>query len=125
MVETDKVILVVTIILLVVMIMTLYFAWVASSPFIPACPPCPKIDTNALYSKEVENLKEMVNYLILVIKKYDAEKELYKLSNGYHQVYNSPKLDSIQREIARIKDKVKKDPTALDFFEKNLTNILD
>lgn len=125
MVDINNVILIITIVMLIFIFITLYFAWRATTPLIPACPPCPTIDRNSLYSQDVDNLKEMVGYLTLIIKKYEAEKELYVLSNGYHQVYNSPKLEYLQKEIAKTIERVKANKNTESFFEKNLNNIIE
>lgn len=95
------------------------------------CPPCPKCppmpvypDPNTALVTENRNLKTMVRYLTLTLKKFEAEKELYKLSHGYHQVYNSPKMDYLKKEIRRMIQRIKQDPDAAVFFERHLNGVL-
>lgn len=87
----------------------------------PKCPTCPEYpDPNSSLVSENDNLKSMVRYLTLIIKKYGAEKELYKLSHGYHQVYNSPKMEYLKKEIYRTMKRIKSNPDSTLFFEKHL-----
>ncbi len=120
----EIIILIGVITILVLTAITGYLSWFGIGcpvPIIqaPVCPPCPVSDTI-----ETENLKDMVRYLTLVIKKYEAEKELYLLSNGYHQVYNSPKMEYLKKEISRTIDRIKNDPNKSVYFEQNLSNIV-
>lgn len=101
------------------------------------CPPCPSCPTlpkfpNGLSmegciqsAEDNENMKDMIRYLTLILKRYEAEKELYVLSHGYAQVYNSPKMEYIKKELRRMLKSVKSDPRKLAFFEKNLNNVIE
>lgn len=124
----------VVILVLLIMVVNIYLSWVrrkCPDPLImdcPKCPDCPSIpdypDPNSSLVEENKNLKAMIRYLTLIIKKYEAEKELYKLSHGYHQVYNSPKMEYIKKELHRIQKRVKSQPTTLSFFEQHLNGII-
>lgn len=72
-----------------------------------------------------DNLETMVRYLTLIVKKYEAEQELYRLSNGYHQVYNSPKMEYLRKEIRRMIEEIKADQSKATFFQKNLNGIIE
>lgn len=39
-------------------------------------------------SNEVENLKMLSKYLLLIIRQRDAQDELFKLANGHARVYH-------------------------------------
>lgn len=106
-------------IVLIVTLIVLFILWRLKLPNIPQCPPC----INKI-PQETENLQLLVKYLSLVIKKNESEKELFRLSNGFHQVYNSPKLDLINKEIKSIKEEVRSDNSKLSFFKNNLDNII-
>ena len=74
------------------------------------CPPCPKfpgcpvtkfpngmsLEGCVIHARENGYMKDMIRYLTLILKRYEAEKELYVLSHGYAQVYNSPKMEYIK-----------------------------
>lgn len=120
-----------------IVILNAYFSWIrggvgGSIPQISVdCPPCPKCPPLPIYPEptqvvlgENKNLKSMVRYLSLVLKKFEAEQEIYKLSNGYHQVYNSPKMEYLKKEIYRMIKGIKADPEATLFFERNLSGVL-
>ena len=88
-------------------------------PKIPECPPC----INKV-PDDTANLILLNKYLMLVIKKYDAEKELYRLMDGHHQVFNSPKLDLLNKEIKQLKEEVKSNKSTLSYFKTNLDNLI-
>lgn len=71
-------------------------------------------------SNEVENLKMLSKYLLLIIRQRDAQDDLYKLSNGHARVYHSPKLDLINKQIADFKERIRKDPETLRYFTDNI-----
>lgn len=90
-------------------------------PSCPTCPACPTMpDPNKSVMKENELLKSMSKYLTLIIRKNSAEKELYRLENGHHRVFHSPRIDQINNQLALFKGQIKKDPNKLQFFEENL-----
>ena len=95
----------------------------------PDCPPQRVCPTRPELCQEViqENnyLKDMVRYLTLILKRYEAEKELYTLSHGYAQVYNSPKMEYIKKELRRMLKYVKSDVQRKQFFEKHLNNVIE
>jgi hypothetical protein len=97
----------------------LFLLWTLKFPKIPECPPC----INKV-PDDTANLILLNKYLMLVIKKYDAEKELYRLMNGFHQVYNSPKLDLLNKEIKQLKEEVKSNKATLTYFKTNLDNLI-
>lgn len=120
-------------VILCVVVVNIYFAWVrreCPDPVVinecPVCPPsrsCPDVD--AILRKKNDNLSMMVRYLTLIIKKFDAEKELYRLSSGHHRVYNSPKVEYLKKEIYRMIKRIKLDSGSTLFFERNLNNMID
>lgn len=134
----EIVVLIAVVAILVITAVTGYQSWngtICPTPIIPACPPCPSIQSSSGTQSSIggggsdcttenANLKEMVRYLTLVIKKYEAEQELYKLSNGYHQVYNSPKMEYLRKEISRTIAKIKSDPNTAAYFEQNLSYVV-
>jgi hypothetical protein len=132
----EIIVLIIVVAILVISALTGYQSWNGTiCPVIPSCPPCPPCSSAGGSSPsgssgrgdcttENGNLKEMVRYLTLVIKKYEAEQELYKLSNGYHQVYNSPKMEYLRIEIARTIARIKKDQNTAAYFEQNLSNVI-
>ena len=71
-------------------------------------------------STENKYLRLMVKYLTLLLRRRDAEKELYRLAQGHSQVYHSPRIDVLDKQIYEIKKMVQKDPKTLDFFKLNL-----
>jgi hypothetical protein len=129
-----NIIVVLIFVVLLGVMLNIYFSWVARKcppPIAVDCPPCPKCPPMPVYPDpstallgENKNLKSMVRYLTLVLKKFEAEKELYKLSHGYHQVYNSPKMDYLKKEIRRMIQQIKGDPDATIFFERHLNGVL-
>lgn len=102
-------------------------------PACPTCPSCPdlkfpngmSIEGCVISAQENDYMKDMIRYMTLIIKRYEAENELYVLSKGYAQVYNSPKLDYIKNELRRMLKEVKANPKKRTFFEKNLNNIIE
>lgn len=128
------IVLFIVILVLLIAIVNVYFAWArrkCPDPIVIDCPPCPKLEASQypdpnrdLVNKNAQ-LSMMVRYLTLIIKKYEAEKELYKLSHGYHQVYNSPKMEYLKKEIHRMIQQIKSDPASSEFFSKHLNNIID
>lgn len=90
-------------------------------PECPRCPECPKqLDPNESLQKQNEMMKSMIKYLTLIIRKNDAEKELFRLEHGHHRVFHSPRIDTINNQIALFKTQIKKNPDKLQFFEENL-----
>ena len=83
------------------------------------------IEGCVISAQENDYMKDMIRYMTLIIKRYEAENELYVLSKGYAQVYNSPKLDYIKNELRRMLKEVKANPKKRTFFEKNLNNIIE
>ena len=69
---------------------------------------------------ENENLKLLAKYLTLIIRKSEAQKELYTIETGKRQVYNSPTLVQLNRQITIFKEKIRSNPSALKYFEENL-----
>jgi hypothetical protein len=94
-------------------------------PDCPKCPDCPIAQVQKTHSEETEYMKDMIKYLTLIIKRYEAEKELYVLSHGYAQVYNSPKMSYIKKELRRMKNNIKSNPQKLRYFEMNLNNVIE
>ena len=69
---------------------------------------------------ENANLKMLAKYLTLVLRKRDAEKELYRLAQGHAQVYHSPRLDLLDKQIYSLKKEIQKNPKTLNFFKLHL-----
>lgn len=114
------------ILMLILMVGNVYLSWMIPTD---KCPPCPNLSMpkdpcSQLQSKN-DNLETMVRYLTLIVKKYEAEQELYRLSNGYHQVYNSPKMEYLRKEIRRMIEEIKADQSKATFFQKNLNGIIE
>lgn len=141
MLSTPIVIVIVAVILLILIVLGYYFGWFSairtiltggtasngSTSDIVAlsqqirCPECPKtLDINGQISGDNEMLKLMVKYLTLVIRKNDAEKELFKLEKGHHQVFHSPRIDQINNQLALFKGQIIGDPRKLQYFQENL-----
>ena len=126
------IVLLIVVIVLFAAMANIYLSWVQKKcpdPIvIDNCPKCPDPpvypDPNATLVEQNNNLKTMTRYLTLVIKKYDAEKELYKLSNGYHQVYNSPKMEYLKKEMHRMIQRIKTNPSQTMFFEQHLNGLI-
>ena len=128
--------------ILILLVITIVFGWLMfnkSNCDIPLpCPPCPRCPECPIVkfpsglslegciknTKEAEYMREMIRYLTYIIKRYEAEKELYILSHGYAQVYNSPKMEYIKKELRRMLQSVKKDPEKIRFFEKHLNGVI-
>ena len=68
----------------------------------------------------IKNQKLLINYLTLVLRKRDAEKELYRLAQGHARVYHSPRLDLLDKQIYSLKKEIQKDPETLNFFKLHL-----
>jgi hypothetical protein len=66
-------------------------------------------------------LEDMVKYLYIVVKMHSAQREVYRLSNGYAMSFTSPKLTALEKQRQYFIAKVKKDPQELAFFQENLT----
>ena len=131
-----EIVLCLAVLILVAVLGNTYIGWIngeCPKPIIindcPQCPQCPECasypDPNTTLLKQNENLKMMVRYLTLVLKKLEAQKELYKLSHGYHQVYNSPKMEYLKKAIRKMKKEIKSDASTTMFFERNLNNIIE
>lgn len=73
---------------------------------------------------ENRNLRLMVKYLTLILKRHDAEKELYRLAQGHSQVYHSPRIDVLDKQIYQMKKVIKEDPKTLNFFKLNLDLVI-
>lgn len=73
---------------------------------------------------ENRNLKLMVKYLTLLLRKQEAQKELYRLVQGNARVYHSPQLDTLDKQIYELKKVIQSDPKTLDFFKFNLDLII-
>ena len=71
-------------------------------------------------TEENANLKLLAKYLTLIIRKSEAEKELYTIETGKRQVYNSPTLVQLNRQITIFKEKIRANPSALKYFDENL-----
>jgi len=71
-------------------------------------------------STENANLKLLAKYLTLIIRKSEAQKELYTIETGKRQVYNSPTLVQLNRQITIFKEKIRSNPNALKYFDENL-----
>jgi L-aminopeptidase/D-esterase-like protein len=69
-------------------------------------------------------LEDMVKYLLIVVNMTNARQEKYKLENGYAQVFNSPRLDALEKQRQFFIEKVKKDPAELAFFRENLVVLI-
>jgi hypothetical protein len=69
---------------------------------------------------ENANLKLLAKYLTLIIRKSEAQKELYTIETGKRQVYNSPTLVQLNRQITIFKEKIRSNPSALKYFDENL-----
>lgn len=121
--------------LLVVVFIMIWLIWNGSNCPLPlSCPPCPTLprfpsglsmESCVNNTQENEYMKDMIRYLTLILKRYEAEKELYVLSNGYAQVYNSPKLEYLKNELRRMLKVVKSDQNKRKYFEKNLNNVIE
>jgi hypothetical protein len=93
--------------------------------FILACSTCIIFYRSSLEkfensSQECEHYKLLAKYLTLILRKRDAEKELFRLEYGHARVYNSPRLERINKQIKMFKDRIKADPDTLTFFQENL-----
>ena len=73
---------------------------------------------------ENKNLKMLSKYLALVLRKRDAEKELYRLAQGHAQVYYSPRIEVLDKQIYAMKKEIQKDPEMLKFFQMNLDIVI-
>lgn len=92
----------------------------------PDCPDCNCTfpDVDASLKTENDHLKMMVKYMSIIIRKNEAEKELYKWSQGTHRVFNSPKIEQFEKQILAIREKVNSDELLQKFFEDNLNMLL-
>lgn len=77
------------------------------------------ISSNDL-TAENANLKLLAKYLTLLLRKNEAEKELYTIGTGKRQVYNSPTLVQLNKKIIEFKQTIRDNPTALKYFNENL-----
>ena len=75
-------------------------------------------------ARENEHLKMLAKYLILVVRKNGAERELFRMEHGYARVFESPRLQTIHKQIAMMKKQIKSDPEILQFFQENLDLVL-
>lgn len=69
---------------------------------------------------ENANLKLLAKYLTLLLRKTEAEKELYTIETGKRQVYNSPTLAQLNKKITEFKQTIRGNPDALKYFNENL-----
>ena len=69
---------------------------------------------------ENANLKLLSKYLTLLLRKNEAEKELYTIQTGKRQVYNSPTLVQLNKKITEFKQTIRNNPNALKYFNENL-----
>ena len=74
--------------------------------------------------KRCKYLEDMVRYLTVIVQKHAAQREVYKLTNGYAQTFGSPRLDALERKRQYLLSQVKKDPQEIAFFRENLTIML-
>ena len=90
------------------------------------CPPCPVCPlTGSPASAVASNFALLSKYLTLIIKKNEAQDEIFHLAQGYARVYTSPKLELINRQISDMRKRVHADPSLQKFFEDNLdANVL-
>jgi hypothetical protein len=70
--------------------------------------------------QERDNLKLLAKYLTLLIRKNEAEQELFTLQTGKRQVFNSPRLVMLNQQLTIFKKKVRDNKEALKFFNDNL-----
>lgn len=75
-------------------------------------------------NNETENLRLLAKYLTLIIRKNEAEKELYTIETGKRQVFNSPTLVQLNKQITLFKERIRENPSALKYFEENLNIML-
>lgn len=91
----------------------------------PDCPPCPDcMKILKEIQKENGHLKEMVKYMSVIIRKNEAQKELYKWQQNAHRVFESPKIRTYNKQIDNIITNVKGDAEKLKFFEDNLNMLI-
>jgi len=83
-----------------------------------SCPPCPVCPPDR--TADVNNLTLLSKYLTLIIRKNEAQDEIFRLAQGHARVYTSPKLEQINRDIFDFKKKVQNDPATQKFFDTNL-----
>ena len=69
---------------------------------------------------ENSNLKLLSKYLTLLLRKNEAEKELYTIQTGKREVYNSPTLVQLNKKITEFKQTIRNNPDALKYFNENL-----
>ena len=69
---------------------------------------------------ENANLKLLAKYLTLLIRKNEAERELYTIETGKREVYHSPRLVQLNKQITVFKQKIRDNPDALKYFNENL-----
>jgi hypothetical protein len=93
----------------------------------PDCPECPTLECpnpDVALEKRNDHLTDMVKYLTLIVRKNYARDELYKWNQAAHQVWNSPKIQTIEKQIRFMIEKIKSDPDKLKFFRENLDQVI-
>ncbi len=81
-------------------------------------------DASTTASSREQYLEDMVKYLTIIVTINSAQKELYKLDNGFAQTFSSPRLDALEKQRIFYIDKIKKNPDELAFFRTNLSVLL-
>ena len=67
--------------------------------------PAPIIAASPAATTREQYLEDMVKYLTIIVSMHSAQKELYKLSNGYAQTFSSPRLDALEKQRVYFIDK--------------------
>jgi hypothetical protein len=113
------------VILLILYFLNLYLNNSLSEAFDDPLSPTPKTKTPPVpFDPNEDRYKLLSKYLILVLRKYNAQEDLYKLTNGHAQVFQSPRLDHLNHQIAEFKKRIKSNPETLQFFTDNLDLII-
>ena len=91
-------------------------------PTCPTCPDCSKQNEQVIH--ENKHLKLLSKYLTILVRKNEAERELYALQSGRRQVFHSPRIIQLNRQLTIFKKKIREDKNALQYFNDNLDLLL-
>jgi hypothetical protein len=78
------------------------------------------IGSSTSLETENANLKLLAKYLTLLLRKNEAERELYTIETGKREVYYSPTLVQLNKKITEFKQTIRANSDALKYFNENL-----
>jgi hypothetical protein len=112
-------------ILIILVVLAIFFNPLISESFEdPLAPQSKNSKPIVPFDPKEDRYKLLSKYLLLVVRRYNAQEDIYKLSNGHAQVFRSPRLDHLNHQITEFKKRIKSNPETLQFFTDNLDLII-